>query len=62
MSDLPEKTLLRPDEAAAFFRVSLRTLYRWIDQGRLPAYRPATGCTRIKRSDAVRLLEESKKE
>lgn len=34
-ADLPEKTLLRPDEVARFFSVSIRTVYGWVDMGRL---------------------------
>ena len=33
MTDLPDKKLLRPDEVAAFWRVSVSTIYRWIDLG-----------------------------
>ncbi len=37
--DLPEKTLLRPDEVAAFLRVSVKTVYRWVAKGLLDAVR-----------------------
>ncbi len=31
MIDLPNKKLLCPDEVAAFWRVSVSTIYRWVD-------------------------------
>lgn len=31
MTDLPKKKYLRPDEVAAFWSVSVKTVYRWID-------------------------------
>jgi len=31
--DLPEKSLLRPEEVAGFLSVSLRTVYRWYEMG-----------------------------
>ena len=37
MKELPEKELLRPDEVAAFWRVDVKTIYRWIDLGIIPA-------------------------
>ncbi len=38
-SDFPDKTLLRPDEVAAFFRVSVKTVYRWCAKGDLHGIR-----------------------
>lgn len=47
---------LRPREAAALLRVSTKTIYGWIDQGRLDAERIAGRTLRIKREklDAIR--------
>ena len=39
MSDLPKKDLLRPDEVAEYFSLSVRTVYGWIDMGKLDAVR-----------------------
>jgi len=39
MTDLPNKDLLRPDEVAAYFSLSVRTIYGWIDAGKLGAVR-----------------------
>jgi excisionase family DNA binding protein len=51
MTDLPEKTLLRPDEVAAFWSVSVKTIYRWIDMGILEAVKKG-GTVRIPREKA----------
>lgn len=36
-ADLPEKNLLRVEEAAKYFDVSNRTIYLWIEHGLLEA-------------------------
>ncbi len=51
MTDLPDKKYLRPDEVAAFWRVSVKTIYRWIDLGILPGVKKG-GTLRIPREDA----------
>jgi excisionase family DNA binding protein len=48
--DLPEKSLLRPEEVAGFLSVSLRTVYRWYEMGLIQG-------TRLNRS--VRIFRES---
>jgi excisionase family DNA binding protein len=47
--DLPDKDLLRPDEVAKFWRVSVKTVYRWIDIGIMPG---------VKRGGTVRVPKE----
>jgi excisionase family DNA binding protein len=54
MYDLPEKKYLRPDEVAAFWSVSVKTIYRWVDMGVLEAVKVG-GCLRVSR-DAVNNL------
>ncbi len=54
MTTLPQKDLLRPDEVATYFRVSLRTVYRWIDEGKLKALKVGKKVTRIKRDAVLR--------
>ena len=39
MSELPNKELLRPDEVAKYLSVSRKTIYLWIDTGKLDAVR-----------------------
>lgn len=53
--DLPEKTLLRPDEVAEFFSVSPQTIYSWCDVGTLDAVK-INGTMRIYRQSVVRVL------
>lgn len=37
--DVSEKKLLRPDEVAKHFSISKKTVFKWIYQGKLKAYR-----------------------
>ncbi len=53
-SDLPKKTLLRPDEVAAFFSISIETLYRWANEGKLESVKIGKKL-RFYREDVVRL-------
>lgn len=53
MTDLPNKNLLRPDEVAAFWSVSVKTIYRWIDLGILEAVKKG-GTIRVPREGAER--------
>jgi len=41
MTTLPEKELLRPDEVAKYFSVTRKTVYRWIETGKLRAVKIA---------------------
>jgi excisionase family DNA binding protein len=53
--------LITPTEAAQLLHVHLATVYRWIDQGRLPTWRVG-GCVghrgrrRVRRSDVLALI------
>jgi excisionase family DNA binding protein len=51
MTTLPDKELLRPDEVAAFWRVSVKTVYRWIDMGVMDGVKKG-GTVRIERAEA----------
>lgn len=51
MTTLPEKELLRPDEIADFWRVDVKTVYRWIDLGIIPAEKKG-GTIRVRRTEA----------
>jgi excisionase family DNA binding protein len=54
MTDLPNKALLRPDEVAAYFRVKVRVIYKWVDEGRIRgAVRVAGRTIRIPRESVV---------
>jgi len=50
MTDLSNKELLRPDEVARFWRVSVKTVYRWIDMGIIPGVKKG-GTVRVPRED-----------
>ncbi|KJR41913.1 Excisionase/Xis, DNA-binding domain protein [Candidatus Magnetoovum chiemensis] len=60
--ELPNKALFCPKEAAEFLRVSRRTLYDWIQQGRLQASRLSGKTVRIHRDDLTAFLEKTKRE
>lgn len=53
MSTLPNKELLRPDEVAVYFSVTVRTVRRWIGEGKLKAVK-VFGVTRIPRKEVVK--------
>ena len=47
---LPDKVLLRPDQVATYWSVTVRTIYRWIEQDTLPVVRTPGGQIRIPRA------------
>lgn len=49
MTKLPDKELLRPDEVAEYFSVSVQTVNRWCDEGKLEETRTPGGHRRILR-------------
>lgn len=57
MSELPNKALLRPDEVAAYLQVSRRTVYLWIDLGKMEAVRLPGGGIRVKRETVIETLK-----
>jgi excisionase family DNA binding protein len=52
-----EGTFLTPDEVAGCLRVSIQTVRRWINAGKLPAYKVGRAW-RIKEADLESWLEE----
>jgi excisionase family DNA binding protein len=52
MTQLPEKELLRPDEVAAYLSLSVKTIYGWIAEGKLPA-KKVFGTLRIPRESVL---------
>ena len=50
-NNLPDKELLRPDEVAKFWRVSVKTVYRWIDMGVMPGVKKG-GTVRVPKEEA----------
>lgn len=48
MNGLPNKDLLRPNEVAIYFSVSRKTIYSWVDTGKIEAVK-VNGFIRIPR-------------
>jgi excisionase family DNA binding protein len=55
MSDLPNKSLLRPDEVAKHYSVSVKTVRGWIASGKLEARKIAGGLLRIPRESLPKI-------
>lgn len=56
MSAMPDEEYLTVAEAAALLKVSQSTIWRWIDQGDLSAYRVGQRRVRLRRRDLARLI------
>lgn len=59
--DLPQKSLLRPEEVAGFLSVSLRTVYRWYEMGLIQGTR-LNRSVRIFRESVIKQVKEKKNE
>ena len=57
MAKLPDKDLLRPDEVAAYLSLSVKTIYRWIDEGKLEAIKVGEKTLRIPH-EAIKTLKK----
>jgi len=57
LSTLPQKALFRPDEAALHLDISVKTVYRWINEGKLDAKKIGNKLIRIPRSAIFKLLK-----
>lgn len=55
---LPDDPFFTAAELAGIFKVSVKTLYGWIDQGKLDAVKIGNRAVRIPREAAVRLIAE----
>jgi excisionase family DNA binding protein len=55
MTDLPNKPLLRADEVAPFLRVTRKTIYLWVQEGKLQGYK-VNGVVRIPRSGVLKFI------
>ena len=53
--DLPNKTLLRPNDVASFLSVSLKTVYRWHRLGTIEGIK-VKGSLRIYRDSILKLV------
>lgn len=57
----PDDEFLTVAEAAALFRVSQSTVWRWINEEELTAYRIGRRRIRVRRSDLARLITPARK-
>jgi excisionase family DNA binding protein len=55
--DLPDKTLLRPEEVALFLSVSSKTVYRWYRSGVIEGTKVKRSL-RIYRDSILRLVDD----
>jgi len=55
---MPDKSRFSPKEVAEIFGFSTPTVYRWIEEGQLKAYRIAGRAIRILREDVLKLIQE----
>jgi|WetSurMetagenome_2_1015567.scaffolds.fasta_scaffold607342_1 hypothetical protein len=58
--DLPDKTLLRPDEVAEFFSVSEQTIRNWCNEGSLETSLVNGSTLRIFRASVILLVKRGK--
>lgn len=59
-NDLPKKSLLRPDEVAAFFSVARSTVYFWYETGHIEGVKAGGKTLRIFRDSVIRLIKAGK--
>jgi len=55
---LPDKDILRPDEVALYFQVSVRQVYAWCNEGAI-VYLKCGGSVRIERQAVVDMIRAS---
>ncbi len=58
MTNLPERPYVLPKEVAEYYTVAVKTVYGWIYQGKLDAYRVAGRPIRIPRSSAMDIAKD----
>jgi excisionase family DNA binding protein len=55
---LPDKLFFKVGELAAILQIEKKTLYSWIDTGRLDAVKIGGWAVRITRQAALKIIEE----
>jgi excisionase family DNA binding protein len=58
VEDLKDGALLRPDQVADIFKVTKKTVYNWVAQGKLAAVVVAGRSLRIKKEAVVACMVE----
>ncbi len=61
VKSLPDKTLLRPDEVAEFFDLSVKTIYNWVEAGVLKGSNPKGRSLRIFRQSVIDAIAQGMK-
>ena len=56
---IPDKKSFRANEVANIFDVSPRTVYRWIDEGKLNAKKIANTAIRISRNELTKIIRDT---
>lgn len=59
MTALPEKSLLTPEEVAAFFSVKVRTVYRWAQDDELEHTHTPSGTLRFPREAVEKFAQHT---
>jgi len=59
---LPDRDLLKPKEVAAFFRVSIKKIYEWQDEGIIRGINLTGKMIRIFRSSVIALIQNGSTE
>jgi len=57
--DIPNKSVLRPDEVAKVFGVTRRTVYNWHSEGKLEGQNKTGKCLRFCRETVIRFIGAS---
>lgn len=55
---LPDETFFTVPELAAIFKVSVKTIYGWVDMGKLEAVKIGGRALRIPKEAAIKLITE----
>ena len=56
--DIPHKSLFRPDEVAEIFQVSVKTIYSWHNEGKLPGLKVGDKCLRFQRPVIISIISK----
>lgn len=56
LDGLPKKALYTPGEVADFFRVSVRAIYKWHDEGKIKGLKISEKVLRIPRQEVVEII------
>jgi excisionase family DNA binding protein len=56
--DIPHKPLFRPDEVATIFQVSVKTIYSWHNEGKLPGLKVGDKTLRFQRPVIISIITQ----